>query len=167
MSSLSKVYDIFTPSFRLFLSLSLHWLLYTKEELVWTNIQTATMAEKYTHNWHTFSDHLKLMFKDLYQEGRYTDVTLVSDDHYWLLWLSDKVEKEIQHSHQSSLVSYWIWIDLVRNKFILRLHQNVGPFYFRCHCKSWVFSQFLTLRHLHLGYLLWDIKTISCTRRQN
>ena len=38
------------------------------------------MAEKYTLNWHTFSEHLKLMFKDLYQEGRYTDVTLVSDD---------------------------------------------------------------------------------------
>ena len=38
------------------------------------------MAEKYTLNWDTFSEHLQLMFKDLYQEGRYTDVTLVSDD---------------------------------------------------------------------------------------
>ena len=38
------------------------------------------MAEKYTLNWHTFSEHLNLMFKDLYQEGRYSDVTLVSDD---------------------------------------------------------------------------------------
>ena len=38
------------------------------------------MAEKYTLNWQTFSEHLQLMFKDLYQEGRYTDVTLVSDD---------------------------------------------------------------------------------------
>ena len=40
------------------------------------------MAEKYNLNlnWDTFSDHLQLMFKDLYQEGRYTDVTLVSDD---------------------------------------------------------------------------------------
>ena len=39
------------------------------------------MAEKYTLNWHTFSEHLQLMFKDLYQEeGRYSDVTLVSDD---------------------------------------------------------------------------------------
>ena len=38
------------------------------------------MAEKYTLNWQTFSEHLKLMFKDLYQEGRYSDVTLVSDD---------------------------------------------------------------------------------------
>ena len=38
------------------------------------------MSEKYTLNWHTFSDHLQLMFKDLYQEERYTDVTLVSDD---------------------------------------------------------------------------------------
>ena len=42
--------------------------------------QIETMAEKYTLNWHTFSDHLKMMFKDLYQEGRYSDVTLVSDD---------------------------------------------------------------------------------------
>ena len=39
-----------------------------------------TMTEKYTLNWQTFSEHLQLMFKDLYQEGRYTDVTLVSDD---------------------------------------------------------------------------------------
>ena len=38
------------------------------------------MAEKYTLNWHTFSEHLQVMFKDLYQEGRHTDVTLVSDD---------------------------------------------------------------------------------------
>ena len=38
------------------------------------------MAEKYTLNWQTFSEHLQVMFEDLYQEGRYTDVTLVSDD---------------------------------------------------------------------------------------
>ena len=38
------------------------------------------MAEKYTLNWHTFSEHLKLTFKDLYQDGKYSDVTLVSDD---------------------------------------------------------------------------------------
>ena len=38
------------------------------------------MAEKYFLNWDTFSEHLKLMFHDLYQNGRYTDVTLVSDD---------------------------------------------------------------------------------------
>ena len=38
------------------------------------------MAEKYTLNWHTFSDHLQLMFKDLYEEEKHSDVTLVSDD---------------------------------------------------------------------------------------
>ena len=38
------------------------------------------MPRKYTLNWETFSEHLQVMFKDLYQEGRYTDVTLVSDD---------------------------------------------------------------------------------------
>merc|ERR1712150_258672 len=38
------------------------------------------MAEKHTLNWHTFSEHLQVMFRDLYQEGRHTDVTLASDD---------------------------------------------------------------------------------------
>ena len=38
------------------------------------------MTEKYTLNWHTFNDHLLLMFKDLYEEGRHSDVTLVCDD---------------------------------------------------------------------------------------
>lgn len=38
------------------------------------------MAEKFTLNWDTFSEHLQLMFKELYQEERYADVTLVSDD---------------------------------------------------------------------------------------
>ena len=35
-------------------------------ELVSNNIKTEAMAEKYTLNWHTFSDHPKFMFKDLY-----------------------------------------------------------------------------------------------------
>ena len=38
------------------------------------------MADKYTLNWHTFTDHLQLMFKDLYEEEKHSDVTLVSDD---------------------------------------------------------------------------------------
>ena len=38
------------------------------------------MAEKYTLNWDTFSDHLKLTLRDLYLEGRYTDVSLISED---------------------------------------------------------------------------------------
>merc|ERR1739844_414689 len=41
---------------------------------------TSRMAEKYTLNWHTFSDHLQLMFKDLYEEEKHSDVTLVCDD---------------------------------------------------------------------------------------
>ena len=44
------------------------------------NYQAKRMAEKYTLNWHTFSDHLQLMFKDLYEGGKNSDVTLVSDD---------------------------------------------------------------------------------------
>ena len=38
------------------------------------------MAEKYAMNWDTFTEHIQWMFRDLHQEGRYTDVTLVSDD---------------------------------------------------------------------------------------
>merc|ERR1712069_2242 len=38
------------------------------------------MAENYTLNWETFTDHLQLMSKDLYEEGKNSDVTLVSDD---------------------------------------------------------------------------------------
>ena len=38
------------------------------------------MAEKYTLNWNSFTDHLQLMFKDLYEEGKHSDVTLVCDD---------------------------------------------------------------------------------------
>ena len=38
------------------------------------------MAEKYNLNWHTFPDHLQSMFKDLYEEEKHSDVTLVCDD---------------------------------------------------------------------------------------
>ena len=65
------------------------------------------MAEKYTLNWHTFSDHLKLMFKDLYQEGSHSDVTLVSDDqtqfkaHKIVLSACSPVFKKIIESNPS------------------------------------------------------------------
>ena len=45
-----------------------------------SNLKLSRMAEKYTLNWHTFSEHLQLMFKDLYEEDKYSDVTLVCDD---------------------------------------------------------------------------------------
>ena len=38
------------------------------------------MDGKYTLNWSTFTDHLQLMFKDLYEEEKHSDVTLVCDD---------------------------------------------------------------------------------------
>ena len=38
------------------------------------------MSEKFNLNWVEFSEHLQLMVRDLYQEGKYSDVTLVSDD---------------------------------------------------------------------------------------
>ena len=55
------------------------------------------MAEKYTLNWQTFSEHLKLMFKDLYQEGRFSDVTLVYLDKIvcFLFWFSPHYVKNV------------------------------------------------------------------------
>ena len=38
------------------------------------------MIDTFTINWYALSEHLHLMLKDLHQEGRYADVTLVSDD---------------------------------------------------------------------------------------
>ena len=38
------------------------------------------MAETYTLNWYTFTDHLSMMFKTLYENRDYSDVTLVCDD---------------------------------------------------------------------------------------
>jgi hypothetical protein len=38
------------------------------------------MAENYILDWQTFTDHLQLMFKDLFEEGKHYDVTLVCDD---------------------------------------------------------------------------------------
>ena len=34
----------------------------------------SAMEKKYTLYWQTFSEHLQLMFKDLYQEEMYSDV---------------------------------------------------------------------------------------------
>ena len=65
------------------------------------------MAEKYSLNWHTFSDHLRSTLKDLFQEGRHTDVTLVSDDqtqfkaHKFVLSACSPVFKEIIENNPS------------------------------------------------------------------
>ena len=67
-----------------------------------TEIDCETMAEKYTFNWDTFSEHINLMFKDLYQEAKHSDVTLVSDDqtqfkaHKIVLSACSPVFKKIQ-----------------------------------------------------------------------
>ena len=38
------------------------------------------MTDKYNVTWYKFTDNLQLMFKDLYEEGKHSDVTLVCDD---------------------------------------------------------------------------------------
>ena len=44
----------------------------------------ARTAKKYTLKWQSFSGHLQSIFKDLYEEERYSDVTLVCDDQIQL-----------------------------------------------------------------------------------
>merc|ERR1712150_423385 len=71
------------------------------------DLKIARMAEKYTLNWHTFTDHVQLMFKDLYKEGKHSDVTLVSDDqtqfkaHQIVLSACSPVFKKIIDSNPS------------------------------------------------------------------
>ena len=38
------------------------------------------MAEKYNFNWRSYAVQIQDMFKDLYHQGTYSDVTLISDD---------------------------------------------------------------------------------------
>ena len=38
------------------------------------------MSDKCSLTWKTFPEHLQFVFRDLYDDGRHTDVTLVSDD---------------------------------------------------------------------------------------
>ena len=38
------------------------------------------MPGKYNLIWHTFTEHLQLMFKELFEEEKHSDVTLISDD---------------------------------------------------------------------------------------
>ena len=37
--------------------------------------------EKFNVTWHTFQPHINNTYKELYETKRFTDVTLVSDDH--------------------------------------------------------------------------------------
>merc|ERR1711949_85852 len=62
------------------MSLNIHMGHSRHHKSVIPNYQDKRMAEKYTLNWHTFSEHLQVMFKDLYEQDKHSDVTLVSDD---------------------------------------------------------------------------------------
>ena len=37
--------------------------------------------ERFNLQWPSYTSHLALMFRELYSEGRYQDVTLICDDH--------------------------------------------------------------------------------------
>ena len=89
-------------------------------------------------NWHTFTNHLQLLFKDLYQEGEYYDVTLVSEDqtqfkaHKIVLSASSPVLKKIIDSNpgQHPLI-YLRGIHSFEMESILQfLYLGEGKFYY-------------------------------------
>ena len=59
------------------------------------------MDDKFNVTWETFSDHIQLMFKELYEEEKHSDVTLICDDrtqfkaHKIILSACSQVLKEI------------------------------------------------------------------------
>merc|ERR1712043_93778 len=65
------------------------------------------MTGEYNLSWHQFVDHLSLLSQQLYQEGQYSDVTLVSDDqtqfkaHKIVLSASSTVFKKIIDNNPS------------------------------------------------------------------
>merc|ERR1712043_97577 len=65
------------------------------------------MTGEYNLSWHQFVDHLSLLSQQLYQEGQYSDVTLVSDDqtqfeaHKIVLSASSPVFKKIIDNNPS------------------------------------------------------------------
>ena len=79
------------------------------------------MADKYTLNWHTFSDHLRLMFKDLYEERKYSDVTLICEDqtqfkaHKIVLSACSAVLKDLSPSVKPSAAMLEYLIAVFRN----------------------------------------------------
>ena len=81
------------------------------------------MAEKYTLNWHTFSEHLQWMFKDLYEEEKHSDVTLVCDDQTQF-----KAHKIVLRAC-SEKIPLLIWIKLAEmnttRSIFLKLHFGI------------------------------------------
>merc|ERR1712069_27383 len=96
------------------------------------------MAENYTLNWETFTDHLQLMSKDLYEEGKNSDVTLVSDDqtqfkaHKIVLSACSPVFKKIIESNPSQHpLIYLRGIESYEMESILQfMYLGEGKFYY-------------------------------------
>ena len=65
------------------------------------------MTEKYNLLWQAFSEHLQWMFKDLYEEEKYCDVTVVCDDqtqfkaHKFVLIAGSSIFKKIIDNNPS------------------------------------------------------------------
>ena len=68
------------------------------------------MQEKYNLTWHTYSDHLRVMMKEMMTSGDFADVTLVCDDkrqvraHRNVLAASSPVFKDILKIENSSVI---------------------------------------------------------------
>ena len=66
------------------------------------------MQEKYSLTWHTYSDHLKSMMKELMVNEDFSDVTIVTEDkkhikaHISILSMCSQVFKDLLNKEKSS-----------------------------------------------------------------
>ena len=59
-------------------SLQIRYIL--SKQLNYLNLREKMHAEKYSLKWHTYSDHLKNLMKELMLNEDFSDVTLVTED---------------------------------------------------------------------------------------
>ena len=93
--------------------------------------------EKYNLNWHTYSDHLKNMMKELMMDGGFSDVTIVTEDkkkikaHMSILSACSPVFKDIlQRGKNSSHIMYLRGIQYSEMESILQfIYLGEATFY--------------------------------------
>ena len=70
------------------------------------------MTDKYNLKWHTFSEHLTILFSDLYSKNLFADITLVCDDqnefkvNKFVLYSGSSVFKNILENHADQNLIY-------------------------------------------------------------
>ena len=142
--------------------------LFRHHKSVIPNYQDKRMAEKYTLNWHTFTDHLQLMFKDLYEQEKHSDVTLVCDDqtqfkaHKIVLSACSPVFKKIIDNNPSQHpLIYLRGIQSYEMESILQfMYLGEGKFYYERMAEFIKVAQELELKEISKNVKLPNVEEI-------